>query len=332
MEIQSLDHNQNDDTTQENRMNHQEEEEQQQQQQDQDHKRTTLLECTKPKIIRLILFLTLLGFIIFVIIDSQREQHVRRISTEFLNWVEENPGAGICAFIGVYFAATVLFIPGSILTLGSGFVFANRFGLGLGLLFSTLSVFVGASTGSIAAFLLGRYLFRDCIQRTLYQKYTTIQAVDNALQNQGLKIMILLRLSPIVPFNAVNYVLGVTSVSLKHYSIACFAMLPGTILYTFLGSSAGSLVESETSGGDDTAVTIIVIVFSVIFGVGSIIATTYYAKKELNKLLAENEIGESNDDDDNDGDDYHDNGNANSEKKLKNNGEDDMEEQALAIP
>jgi len=242
----------------------------------------------KSKIIRLALFSLLLGFIIFVVVDSQREQHIRRITLLFLEWVENNPVAGVFSFIGVYFLATVLFIPGSILTLGIGFVFANVFGLGLGLLFSTIAVFVGASTGSTAAFLLGRYLFQDCIQSTLSKKYRIFEAIDEALKSQGLKIMILLRLSPIIPFNAINYILGVTSAKLRDYMIACFAMLPGTMLYTFLGSSAGSIVESASSGSDNLTVTIIVIVFGVVFGVLSIIATTYYAKKELNKILDAN--------------------------------------------
>jgi len=249
----------------------------------------------KSKILRLTLLSLLLGFIIFVIVDTQREQHIRRIIILFLEWVEKNPAAGIFSFIGVYFLATVLFIPGSILTLGIGFIFANVFGLGLGLLFSTIAVFVGASTGSTAAFLFGRYLFQDCIQNTLSKKYKVFGAIDEALKSQGLKIIILLRLSPIIPFNAINYILGVTSAKLRDYMLACFAMLPGTILYTFLGSSAGSIVESASSGSGNFTVTIIVTVFGVVFGVLSIVATTYYAKKELNKIIeAENESDETN--------------------------------------
>lgn len=254
---------------------------------DENHKSST-----KQKLLRYTLILVLIGFIIFVIVDSQQEQHVKQATQAFLKWVEENPIAGIFSFIGVYVVATVLFIPGSLLTLGSGFVFANVFGLGLGLVFSTISVFVGASLGATAAFLLGRYLFQESIQ-DLAKRFQVFQAVDSALESQGLKIMILLRLSPIIPFNAINYILGVTSVSLRAYMLACFAMLPGTILYTFLGSSAGSIVESASSGGGNIILTITIIVLGIIFGVSSIVATTYYAKKELNKIIeAQNERDE----------------------------------------
>ena len=179
-------------------------------------------------------------------------------------------------------------MPGSILTLGSGFVFANAFGLGLGLLFSTIAVFVGAASGSIISFLLGRYLFRNCVIN-ISKQYQVFGAVDSALEIQGLKIMILLRLSPLIPFNAINYILGVTSVPLRDYALACFAMLPGTILYTFLGSSAGSIVESASSGDGNTVLTTIVVIVGAVFGVLSILATTYYAKKQLNIILGHGE-------------------------------------------
>jgi hypothetical protein len=71
----------------------------------------------------------------------------------------------------------VLFIPGSILTLGAGFVFANAFGLGLGIVVGTLSVFIGASAGSIVAFLVGRYLLRDWV-KGLSKKYAIFEALD----------------------------------------------------------------------------------------------------------------------------------------------------------
>jgi len=163
----------------------------------------------------------------------------------------------------------MLFIPGSLLTLGIGFVFANVFGLGLGVLLATIAVFVGASTGAIGAFILGRYLLREPIEK-FAKKYPVFQAIDSALENNGFRIVSLLRLSPIVPFNAINYILGVTAVPLRSYIYSCVAMLPGTILYVFLGSSAGSLVDSASSGDDNRTLTIAVIVVGVVFGVGAV--------------------------------------------------------------
>ena len=95
--------------------------------------------------------------------------------------------------------------------------------------------------------------------------------------------MTLLRLSPIIPFNAVNYIVGVTSISFLNYCLALFAILPGTILYVFLGASAGSLADSANSD-DNQLVTIIVVVVGAVFGIFAIVLTSMYAKRELNKV------------------------------------------------
>lgn len=100
--------------------------------------------------------------------------------------------------------------------------------------------------------------------------------------------MTLLRLSPIIPFNAINYISGVTSISFLNYCLALFAILPGSILYVFLGASAGSLADSASSG-DNPTVTIIVIVVGAVFGIFAIVLTSIYAKRELNRVIAERE-------------------------------------------
>eukprot|EP00979_Chaetoceros_neogracilis_P010827 scaffold2612_cov267-Chaetoceros_neogracile.AAC.20 len=242
---------------------------------------------------RIVLALIVIGFIIYIIVDSQGANNVKRLTQDFLQWVEDNPAEGVFAFVGVYIIATVLFIPGSILTLGAGFVFGNAFGVGLGATLACVAVFCGASLGAIAAFLLGRYLLREPIQK-FSLKFPVFHAIDSALENNGLRIVTLLRLSPIVPFNAFNYIVGVTAVSLRSYVIACVGMLPGTILYVFIGSSAGSIVESASSGGGKI-LTIVLIVVGVVFGVGAIAVVTYYAKKELKKILEENQAEDDGD-------------------------------------
>eukprot|EP00535_Pseudo-nitzschia_heimii_P001047 CAMPEP_0197188254 /NCGR_PEP_ID=MMETSP1423-20130617/17522_1 /TAXON_ID=476441 /ORGANISM="Pseudo-nitzschia heimii, Strain UNC1101" /LENGTH=343 /DNA_ID=CAMNT_0042640049 /DNA_START=46 /DNA_END=1077 /DNA_ORIENTATION=- len=253
--------------------------------------------------------LFLLGLIIFVIIDSRTNRWVFSGLVAFLEWVQNNVVAGVFGFMALYFLATIFFVPGSILTLGAGFVFSAALNsLGWGVLLGTGAVWVGASLGATASFLLGRYLFRGWVG-VLTEKYTIFKALDNALMDKGLRIMVLLRLSPIVPFNVLNYMAGVTGVQLWHYVVACVAMLPGTILYVFLGASAGSLTAisggTDTEGDDpdadeegpvSTRVTIIVVIVGVVFGILAIAVTSYYAKQELNKVL-EQEKPEGEEDD-----------------------------------
>mmetsp|Transcript_32131 Transcript_32131/g.42788 ORF Transcript_32131/g.42788 Transcript_32131/m.42788 type:complete len:167 (-) Transcript_32131:1262-1762(-) len=128
-------------------------------------------------LIKIFVGLLLVGFIIYVIVDLATTNNTRRIITDFLDWVEDNPAAGVFAFIGVYFIATIFFIPGLILTLGAGFVFANALGLGVGIFLATVAVFFGALLGSCAAFLIGRYLLRDCVSN-LTKKYVIFEAID----------------------------------------------------------------------------------------------------------------------------------------------------------
>jgi uncharacterized membrane protein YdjX (TVP38/TMEM64 family) len=135
-------------------------------------------------------------------------------------------------FILIYNIATVLLMPGLILTLGGGALF----GLGWG----TLYVFIAATLGATFAFLIGRYFARDWVNAKVKQnpKFTTI---DHAIAREGLKIVFLLRLSPLFPFNLLNYALGITQVSLKDYVIGSLGMIPGTLLYVYIGSLAGNV-------------------------------------------------------------------------------------------
>merc|ERR1711982_181473 len=225
----------------------------------------------------------LLGLIAFVIADSLTNKNVKKGIDMFLQWIQDNPIPGVFAFMGVYFIATVLLIPGSILTLGSGFIFANVFGLGVGVLLASIAVFIGASVGAVVAFILARYLLRDWADN-LTKKYPLFEAVDAALADKGFRIMALLRLSPIIPFNALNYIAGITAISLAAYTWAMIAILPGTILYVFLGATAGSLADSSQSS-DNNTVKIVSIVVGIVFGILAIAAVSYYAKKELNKAI-----------------------------------------------
>eukprot|EP00980_Cylindrotheca_fusiformis_P010926 scaffold2499_cov125-Cylindrotheca_fusiformis.AAC.17 len=226
-----------------------------------------------------------IAFVTFLVVDSIYFCIIPDALSGFLEWIEDNPVPGIFSFTLVFFVATVLLVPGALLTLGAGYVFANAFGLGLGVVLGTLSTFVGACAGSMVSFLLGRYLLRDCVKK-LSQKYEICEALNVAMNEKGFRIMVLLRLSPVIPFNIINYIAGVTGITLLYYTISLLALLPGTVLYVFLGASAGSLANTSQSGSENAAVTTWVIVISVAMGILAIALTSYYAKKELNKIAA----------------------------------------------
>lgn len=160
----------------------------------------------------------------------------------FAQWVEGLGVWGPVAFILGYAVATVAFIPGSLLTLAAGAIF----GLGYG----TIYTLIGATLGASAAFLVARYVARGAIERKIADN-ARFAAIDRAVGREGFKIVALLRLSPIFPFNLLNYSLGLTKVGFLPYLGASIAMLPGTLLYVYYGKAAGSL--AALAGGAQTA-------------------------------------------------------------------------------
>jgi uncharacterized membrane protein YdjX (TVP38/TMEM64 family) len=147
--------------------------------------------------------------------------------------------AGAAVFVLAYVAATVLVLPGSILTLGAGFAYGPVYG--------TLLVMLASNVGAAAAFLLGRTVLRERVARRLSGD-KRFSAVDAAVGAQGFRVVLLLRLSPLLPFNLLNYALGLTRVRLRDYMLASLVgMFPGTLLYVYLGSLVTS-VSQLTSG------------------------------------------------------------------------------------
>jgi uncharacterized membrane protein YdjX (TVP38/TMEM64 family) len=192
-----------------------------------------------------------------------------------LEWIDSLGSVGAIAFIAIYIIATIAFFPGSILTLGAGVVF--------GVVGGAIYVFIGATLGATAAFLVGRYLARGWVARKITdnQKFA---AIDQAVGREGLKIVLLTRLSPIFPFNLLNYAFGITGVSLKDYFIGSVGMIPGTILYVYIGSLAGNLalIGTEAQPTNPTLQWIIRLV-----GFMATVVVTVYITRIARKALEE---------------------------------------------
>lgn len=161
----------------------------------------------------------------------------------FTEWVDGLGVWGPVVFILGYAVAVVGFVPASLLTLAAGAVF--------GLLWGTVYVFIAASAGACMAFLVARYLAGAAVQKRI-DGDARFAAIDRAVAEQGRRIVFLLRLSPAFPFNLLNYALGLTRVRFADYAIACVGMLPGTLLYVYLGKVAGDVAQLA-GGAPDAA-------------------------------------------------------------------------------
>lgn len=150
----------------------------------------------------------------------------------FAMWVDGLGPLAPVVFIAGYIVATVAFVPGSILTLAAGAIF--------GVVRGTAYVFVGATLGAAAAFLVARYVARPFVERR-FAGNGNFQRVDRIIQQGGGRMVLLMRLSPLLPFNALNYSLGISKVGFRSYFLGSVGMIPGTLLYVYYGKLAGDL-------------------------------------------------------------------------------------------
>jgi uncharacterized membrane protein YdjX (TVP38/TMEM64 family) len=143
---------------------------------------------------------------------------------------------GGVAFVAIYVVATILFVPGSLLTVGAGFVF--------GPLWGTVAVSTGSTLGALCAFGIGRHVAGDWVREQVDSR-PRLAATIRAVEQDALKIILLLRLVPLFPFNLLNYALGLTNVSWRKFLIASWlGMLPGTFAYIMVGAAADSLARA----------------------------------------------------------------------------------------
>ena len=210
------------------------------------------------------------AIVAIAIVVAVRYLHVQELLKEALDWIGNLGPWGPVLFIGIYVVATVLFIPGSVLTLGAGAAF--------GVVLGSICVSISATLGATAAFLVGRYLARDAIARKI-EKNEKFAAIDRAVADEGWKIVFLTRLSPVFPFTLLNYAFGLTRVKVGHYVLASWiGMMPGTVMYVYLGSlvNVGAGRRQRTTGE------------WVLYGVGLLatIAVTAFVTRLARKALA----------------------------------------------
>lgn len=207
-----------------------------------------------------------------------RALDVPRLLLQFVEWVRGAGALGSLAFGAMYVLSAILLLPASILTLGAGFVWGPMLGLAI--------VLPSATVAATAAFLLGRTGARGWVQRKVANN-ARFAAIDAAVAQGGFRLVLLLRLSPLFPFNLLNYMLGVTRVSLRDYVLgSLIGMAPGTLLYLYLGSlvtSASQLLSGERPSAGPLGTTLYVL--GLLATVGVTVWVTRTARAALNKTL-----------------------------------------------
>ena len=197
---------------------------------------------------------------------------------------------GPVVFVLVYIVSAIFLVPASALTVGAGLAF----GLGLGFVY----VSVGSVLGAMVTFLLGRTLLRKKVDKWIEDK-KEFKALDETVEEEGWKTVALSRLSPVFPYTFLNYAFGATNIRFGPYALASWlAMMPGTLLYVWIGALGN---QASEDGGSSTMKT----VFFVVGLIATIVVTVLITKKAKAKL--ENKIdddsSEEKSSDDRDSDD-----------------------------
>ncbi len=191
---------------------------------------------TRASLLRLLAALALAAAAVAGLVFLPVKDTLRR----FVEGVRDLGPWGPVLVVVAYVLASVFLFPGSILTLGAGFAF--------GLVVGTVTVSLGSVAGASAAFWVGRTLARSWVEKKV-AKSPRFRALDAAVAEQGFKIVLLTRLSPVLPFTVLNYAFGLTRVRFRDYLLASWVgMLPGTILYVYLGSLVKEVADLATGG------------------------------------------------------------------------------------
>lgn len=159
--------------------------------------------------------------------------------TTVISWIGEQGVIGVVVYVALYVIAALCFIPGSALTLAAGMLYGLWRGLAI--------VSVASVLGAAVAFGMARLWSAPFIK--LRERYRWLEALERVIVDHPLKITLLTRLSPIFPYNVLNYALGLTKMPWSTYLLASWAgMLPGTLLYVYLGTTMRALtLEQATS-------------------------------------------------------------------------------------
>ncbi|KEH36765.1 putative SNARE associated golgi family protein [Medicago truncatula] len=226
--------------------------------------------------------ITLLLLLLLAVIVACFTLPIEKIMKDFLLWVDRDLGAwGPLVLAVAYIPLTVLAVPASVLTLGGGYLF----GLPVGFVADS----IGATVGAGAAFLLGRTIGRPFVVSRL-KDYPKFKSVAIAIRRSGFKIVLLLRLVPLLPFNMLNYLLSVTPVSLVEYMLASWlGMMPITLALVYVGTTLKDLSDVTHGWNEFSKSRWAFIIIGLIVSVVLMICVTKVAKSALDKALAENE-------------------------------------------
>lgn len=197
--------------------------------------------------------------------------------TTSMDWINASGWIGMVWFVVLYTLTCVFFLPGSFLTVGAGAIY----GFWGGALLVTLSSTIGA----VVNFVTGRYLLRAFVLRHLAHR-PNFSALDQAIKREGWQVILISRISPVVPHSLVSYIAGVTQISLLRFTIASFVgFVPISVLYSYAGAVLGAVARSNFQFSSDDPLAWTLYILGLVITVLTVVMATRMATKALRQSI-----------------------------------------------
>ena len=164
---------------------------------------------------------------------------VREWLETLVDWIKAQGTWGVVAFALAYVVLVVALAPTGVMSIAAGLIF-GAWGFPL--------VVVSATIGAILAFLVSRYMAREFVRKRL-ERRPLFRALDDAIAQEGWKVVALFRLTPLIPFNLQNYFFGATAIDIRGYALATlFGIMPGAAAYLYLGMLGAIATAGDQAG------------------------------------------------------------------------------------
>ena len=190
-----------------------------------------------------------------------------------MEWIRQSGWTGVAWFVVLFTLSCVFFLPGSILTVGAGAIYGFWGG--------TLLVTISSTIGALVNFLTSRYLLRKWLIGKLH-KYPKYLAVDRAIEKEGWKVILISRISPVLPHSFVSYIAGVTQISCTRFTLASLiGFIPVSLGYSYLGAFLGAVARTKMQLTTNDPFTWVMYGLGLLVTVATVVLTARMAARAL---------------------------------------------------
>ncbi|CAG9330046.1 unnamed protein product [Blepharisma stoltei] len=235
--------------------------------------------------------IAILLFAVFIVCIIEIDV-IFKIFIDYSNWTKENPVYGLLLIQVVCIIGLIIMIPSTLFALTIGYICGMLCGEIFGFILGILLISVTSQVAAVLSFFLARYLFRDMVINNIKEEWVKTRAVLKALETKGIKVVFLCRLSPVIPYGILNYIVGASSIPFQHFFIGNLGLIPGFSLYVYIAVTMGSVQEALSNQTSSDWYWYLIAIGGVLI-IATCIYITWVSKKELQKILDEQEESEA---------------------------------------